>query len=174
MLYLSRVTLWRDLDAIQGILDFIKQVMGRPQSCLDGGGILSELKFRGFPGGSVVKNLPANVGDAGDMSLIPVSGRVPGEGNGNPLNIFHYYCLENSTDRGVWQATAHGVTKSQTWLSNIQAYFKFMVKGFVHSLSSSSAFNKRQERETKSVNLKWWNFRHQGRPVIPSSLSQTT
>ena len=49
----------------------------------------------GFPGGSVVKNPPANVGDAG---LIPVSGRFPGEGNGNPLQ---YSCLGNPMDRGV-------------------------------------------------------------------------
>ena len=59
----------------------------------------------GFPGGSVVKNLPAN---AGDMGLIPGSGRSPGEGNGNPLQ---YSCLENPMDRGAWWATVHGVTK---------------------------------------------------------------
>ena len=53
----------------------------------------------GFPGGSVVKNLPANAGDAGS---IPGSGRSPGEGNGNPLQSSY---LENSMDRGAWQAT---------------------------------------------------------------------
>ena len=53
-----------------------------------------------------VKNLPANVGDAGS---IPGSGRSPGEGNGDPLQ---YSCLENSMDRGAWWATVHGVTKS--------------------------------------------------------------
>ena len=47
-----------------------------------------------FPGGSVVKNLPANAGDAG---LIPTSGRSPGEGNGYPLQ---YSCLEISMDKG--------------------------------------------------------------------------
>ena len=62
----------------------------------------------GFPGDSVVKNPPANAGDAGS---IPGSGRSPGGGNGNPLQCS---CLENSMDRGAWQATAHGVTKSQT------------------------------------------------------------
>ena len=51
-----------------------------------------------FPGGSVVKNLPANVGDVG---LIPESERFPGEGNGSPLQ---YSFLENSTDRGAWRA----------------------------------------------------------------------
>ena len=50
----------------------------------------------GFPGGSVVKNPPANAGDAG---LIPESGRSPGRGNGNPLQ---YSCLENPMDRGTW------------------------------------------------------------------------
>ena len=59
----------------------------------------------------VVKNLPANAGEESDMGLIPGSGRSPGVGNGNPLQ---YACLENSMDRGAWQATVHGVTKNQT------------------------------------------------------------
>ena len=63
-----------------------------------------------FAGGSVVKNPPANAGNAGS---IPESGGPPGEGNGNPLQ---YPCLENPMDRGAWQATAHGVIKSQTKL----------------------------------------------------------
>ena len=48
---------------------------------------------------------------AGDTGLIPELGRSPGEVNGNPLQ---YSCLENSTDRGAWWATAHGVTESDT------------------------------------------------------------
>ena len=63
--------------------------------------------FRGFPGGSVVKNPPAN---AGDLSLILGLGRSPGEGNGNPLQ---YSCLGSLMDRGAWQATVHGTAKSQ-------------------------------------------------------------
>ena len=59
----------------------------------------------GFPGGSVVKNLPVN---AGDLGLIPGLGRSPGEGTGNPLQ---YSCLENPTDRGAWQATIYRVKK---------------------------------------------------------------
>ena len=47
----------------------------------------------------------------GDLSLIPGSGRSPGEGNGNPLQ---YSCLESSMDKGAWWATVHGVAKSQT------------------------------------------------------------
>ena len=53
----------------------------------------------------MVKNPPASAGDAGDMSLIPGSGRAPGEGNGNPLQ---YSCLENSSDRGASRAIVHG------------------------------------------------------------------
>ena len=68
----------------------------------------------GFSGGPVLKNLPADAGDTGDVSLIPGSGRSSGLGNGNPLQ---YSCLENSMDRGAWKATVHGVTKSQTQLS---------------------------------------------------------
>ena len=59
----------------------------------------------GFPGGSVVKYPPDN---AGNVGLIPVSGRCPGEGNGYPL---HHSCLQNSMDRGAWWAVVHGVTK---------------------------------------------------------------
>ena len=54
---------------------------------------------RGFPGGTVVKNLPVNAGDTGDMGSIPGSGRSPGGGHGSPLQ---YSCLENPTDRGAW------------------------------------------------------------------------
>ena len=65
----------------------------------------------GFPGGSVVKNLPTNAGGAGDAGSTPESRRSLGEGNGTPLQ---YSCLENPIDRGAWQATVHRVTKSQT------------------------------------------------------------
>ena len=59
----------------------------------------------------MVRNLPANAGDPGS---IPESGRSPGEGNDNS---FRYSCLENSTDRGAWWATVHGVAKNWTRLS---------------------------------------------------------
>ena len=59
----------------------------------------------GFPGGSVLKNLPANAGEVGS---IPGLGRSPGEGNGNPLQ---YSCLGNPMDRGAWWAIVHGVAK---------------------------------------------------------------
>ena len=59
----------------------------------------------GLPGGSVVKNPPANVGDTGS---IPGLGGSPGEGNGYPLQ---YSFMENSMDRGAWWAAVHGVAK---------------------------------------------------------------
>ena len=64
--------------------------------------------YQGFPSGSVGKESACN---AEDPSLIPGSGRSPGEGNGNPLQ---YSCLENSMDRGAGQAAVHGIPKSQT------------------------------------------------------------
>ena len=68
--------------------------------------ILEKFKL-GFPGGSVVKNLPASTGNT---SLVPGSGRSPEEGNGNPLQ---YSCLGIPMDRGARQAAVHGVTKEQ-------------------------------------------------------------
>ena len=65
-----------------------------------------------FPGGSAVKNLPANARDSG---LIPGSGRSPGEGNGNPLQ---HSCLGNPMDRVAWRAEVQGVAESQTQLSD--------------------------------------------------------
>ena len=62
----------------------------------------------GFPGGSVVKNTPANAGDTGDAGSVPGLGRSPEEGNGNPLQ---YSYLENSMGRGPCRATVHGVSK---------------------------------------------------------------
>ena len=55
-------------------------------------------QFKGFPDGSVVKNLPANAGDTREVGSIPGSGRSPGGGN---VNLLQYSCLENSMDRGA-------------------------------------------------------------------------
>ena len=65
----------------------------------------------GFPGGAVVKNLPANAGGARDVGLTSGSGRSPREGHGNPLQDS---CRENPMDRGARWATVNGVAKSQT------------------------------------------------------------
>ena len=64
--------------------------------------------YEGFSGGSVVKNPPAN---AGDVGLISVWGRSPGEGNGNPLQ---YSCLENPMDRGACWVLSMGSQESDT------------------------------------------------------------
>ena len=64
----------------------------------------------------VVKSPPANAGDIRDMGSIPVLGRTPGEGNGNPLQ---YSCLENPMDKGAWQAIVYGVAKRETWLKRL-------------------------------------------------------
>ena len=59
----------------------------------------------GFPGGSVVKNPPANAGTVVSVSGL---GRSPGEGNGN---LLLYFCVENPMDRGAWRVTVHGIAK---------------------------------------------------------------
>ena len=64
----------------------------------------------------VVQNLPANTGDISDVGSILGSRRSPGGGNGNPLQDS---CLENSMDRGTWQARVQGVTKSGTQLKQL-------------------------------------------------------
>ena len=66
----------------------------------------------------MVKKPPVSAGnlrDAGDVGSIPGSGRLPGGGNGNPLQ---YSCLENPMDRGAWQAMVHRVAKGQTRLKD--------------------------------------------------------
>ena len=73
---------------------------------------MGEIKvLLGCPGGSVVKNLPANAGATGDVGLIPGLRRSPGVGNGSPLLSS---CWDNSVDRGAWWAIVHKVVKSQT------------------------------------------------------------
>ena len=87
----------------------------------------------------VVKNLPANAGNARDTSLIPGLGRSLGEGNGNPLK---YPCLENSMDRRTWWATVHRVVKSLTCLKQLSMHivdlqccvsFKCTAQWFTHT-----------------------------------------
>ena len=66
----------------------------------------------GFPGILDGKESAFNEGDPGS---VPGLGRSPGEGNGS---VLQYSFLENAMDRGAWWSTVHGVTKSQTWLSD--------------------------------------------------------
>ena len=79
-----------------------------------------EAIWKGFLGGSEGKEYTCS---AGDLGLILVSGTSPGEANGNPLQ---YPCLEDSMDRGAWQATVHGVAKSQTRLSDFTFTFHYL------------------------------------------------
>ena len=67
--------------------------------------------WKGFPGGPVVKNPPANAGDIRDPGSIPRMGRSSGGGHGNPLQ---HSCLENPVDRGAHQGAVHGAAKCQT------------------------------------------------------------
>ena len=69
---------------------------------------LSKKEKMGFPGGSVVKNPPANAGDTRDAGSISGSGRSPGGGHGNPLQ---YSCLENPMDRGAGGIQSMGLQR---------------------------------------------------------------
>ena len=100
---LGKVTIWRDLRTF-----FChSSLLNRALRSKDG--------RRKREGASqvalVVKSPLVNAGDTRDMGSIPGSGRSPGVENGNPLQ---YSCLKNSTDRGTWQVTVHGVAKSHT------------------------------------------------------------
>ena len=69
----------------------------------------------------MVKNLPVNAGDPGDVGLIPGLGRYTGGGRGHPLQSF---CLENLMNRGAWWATVHGVTKGWMQLKGLSMHSK--------------------------------------------------
>ena len=73
----------------------------------------------------MVKNLPANAGEARDSGSVPGSGKYPTEKNGNAVQ---YSCLENPMDRGAWWAKVHGVKKSRTRLSTVVSYFKILIR----------------------------------------------
>ena len=74
----------------------------------------------GFPGSAVVKNPPANAGEARDTGSIHGLERRPRGGNGNALQ---YYCPENSIDRGAWRATVHGVAKESDATEHTQKFY---------------------------------------------------
>ena len=83
-------------------------------------GKLPLMQFTQIDGAShvalVVKNPSTNAGEARDLGSIPGSGRFPGGGHANPLQ---YSCLENSMDRGAWQATVHRVTQSRAQVKRL-------------------------------------------------------
>ena len=100
-------------------------------------------KIQGFPGGSDDKEFTCNVGDLG---LIPMLGRSPGEVIGYPLQ---YSGLENPTDRGAWWAIVHGVAKNQTRLSD------FTFTSLISYLFAGS-------RQSVVLLLIFWSFCPQG------------
>ena len=77
---------------------------------------------------AVVKNLPANAGNAVEAGSVPGLGRSSGGRNGNPLQ---YSCLENPRDRGAWWATVHRVMKSWTWLKWLSIYAVTFAKDLI-------------------------------------------
>ena len=87
--------------------------MGRGREVQEGGNMCIPMADSIFPIGSAGKESACNTGDA---SLIPGSGRSPGEGNGSPLQSS---CLKNLMGRGAWRATVYGVPKSLTRLSGL-------------------------------------------------------
>ena len=76
----------------------------------------------------MVKNPPANTGDARDKGSVPGWERPPGVGNGK---LFQYPCLENSIDRGAWRATVHGIAESNM-TEHTHAYSHRLQKGRLH------------------------------------------
>ena len=91
----------------------------------------------GFPGGSVVKNPPANARAVRDMGSIPGSGRSPGGGHGNPLR---YSCLDNHVERKVWWATVHGVTKSWERLNRLSMHTVWVWENWTQTRSVCFCF----------------------------------
>ena len=121
------VDAWEQEQNVEAINIFTNQTVVPIGCCQRFDGLLSTLLFyvSCFPldavleasqVAQVIKNPPANAGDARDMGSIAGLGRAPGGGNGNPLQ---YPCLENPMDRGVWQATVYGVAKSRTQLRDL-------------------------------------------------------
>ena len=115
----------------------------------------------GFPGGSVIKNPPANAGDVGS---IPGLGRCPGEGNGTPLQ---YSCLGNPMNRGAWRATVHGVSKESDTTGTKQHQTTVMVYWERRCSQSLVEFSRgplvvgtlspfhRQETRTQRSSMNW-------------------
>ena len=102
---------------------------------------------RGFPGGSNGKVSACNAGDTGS---VPGSGRSPGEGKSNPLQ---YSCLENPMDRGAWWSSVHGVTKSQTQVSD----FTFPLQVYIHIKLNRWAVHLKLTLHCKSTTLQLKN-----------------
>ena len=79
----------------------------------------------GFPGGASGKGQAARAGDVRDSCSIPGRGRYTGGGHGNPLQ---YSCVESPMDRDIWQATVHGVPKTQTLLKRLSMHTSVLLQ----------------------------------------------
>ena len=104
----------------------------------------------GFPGGSDGKESACN---AGDLGLIPGSGISPGEGKGY---LLHYSCLENSKDRGAWQATVHGVGSQRVghdWAANTTTTTTWVFWSFITYIISSAYKHKNHKRYLHSSQM---------------------
>ena len=110
---------------------------------------LFPLKEAGLPCSSVVKNPCANAGETEDAGSIPGSGRYPGERNGSPCQ---YSCLKNPMDRGAWQATVHGVAKSQTQLSDWSCV---VLKKIIEKLKLEDGGGTEKEKEKQAGRENW-------------------
>ena len=130
--------------------------------------------FCGFPGGSIVKKLPANAEDSWDAGWIPGLGRFPRVGSGNPLQ---YSCLENFMDRRAMWATVHRVTKRQTWLSThtllIPIHFNSLIpkmSGFTFAISCFTSSNLPWFMDlTFQVSMQYCSLQHQTLPSPPDT-----
>ena len=110
--YTSLITL---LSAVTDMQSAYSEFLSRKNSLPRSGDRSLSDSFQFVVTSLVAQTVKASSYNAGDLGSIPGLGRPPGEGNGNPLQ---YSCLESPMDRGAWQATVHGVAKSQTVLSN--------------------------------------------------------
>ena len=109
----------------------------------------------GFPGGSMVKNLPASAEATGDAGSISGSGRSTGGGNGTPLQ---YSCLGNPMDRRAWRATVHRIAKSQRWLSEgagMHTFSEILGSVWFLSLSLENSVNWFGPHVTENLKLQW-------------------
>ena len=108
---LSSLPRWREVKSLEK--SYLKCIVFSDIRLFGPGNVWTNLFPREAQHGSNGKESACNARDKGDAGLIPESGRYLRGGHGNPLQ---YSCLENPMDRGAWQATIHGVAKSQTWL----------------------------------------------------------
>lgn len=100
-------------------------------------------KYKDFPAGTVVKNLPANTGVARDAGLIPCLGRSPRVGNGNPLQ---YSCMENSMDRGAWLMSMGSQRVGHSWATEHRYITDYYMQVYINKMDHLQKINKFLER----------------------------